>query len=211
MTMMMMAMEAIAASPVEPDVPQLIPLANPLPPTAAAKPSMALVSPSIARGLIVRSALQAQQLRPITTEKLSHADADKVLASQRLNRPVAPHLTIYDPAQIWYGASIMQRYTGMAYAGALYAGSLAYLTAPLVGWHLESASLVAFAAGLPVAAKVVLKTLAAFPFLFHSFNGVRHLVWDAAVKGFAKADIAKATNAIWVASVVGSLGLALLW
>ncbi|ERT00471.1 succinate dehydrogenase (ubiquinone) cytochrome b560 subunit [Sporothrix schenckii 1099-18] len=180
---------------------------------AAAKPSMALVAPSIARGLIVRSALQAQTLqsRAITTQKLSHDEANKVLASQRLNRPVAPHLTIYDPAQIWYGASIMQRYTGMAYAGALYAGSLAYLAAPLLGWHLESASLVAFAASLPVTAKVVLKTLAAFPFLFHSFNGVRHLVWDAAVKGFAKADIAKATNAIWVASVIGSLGLALLW
>ncbi|CAK7200093.1 cytochrome b subunit of succinate dehydrogenase, Sdh3p [Sporothrix eucalyptigena] len=185
---------------------------------AAAKPTMALVSPSIARGLVVRSAFQAQavvqartQSRSITTEKLSNDEADKVLAAQRLNRPVSPHLTIYDPAQIWYGASIMQRYTGMAYAGALYAGSLAYLAAPLLGWHLESASLVAFAAGLPVAAKVTLKTLAAFPFLFHSFNGVRHLVWDAAVKGFAKADIAKATNAIWVASVIGSLGLALLW
>ncbi|KIH91100.1 succinate dehydrogenase (ubiquinone) cytochrome b560 subunit [Sporothrix brasiliensis 5110] len=152
---------------------------------AAAKPSMALVAPSIARGLIVRSALQAQALqsRAITTQKLSHDEANKVLASQRLNRPVAPHLTIYDPAQIWYGASIMQRYTGMAYAGALYAGSLAYLAAPLLGWHLESASLVAFAASLPVAAKV----------------------------GFGKADIAKATNAIWVASVIGSLGLALLW
>lgn len=175
---------------------------------------MALVSPSIARGLIVRSALQAQaqtQSRVISTQKLSHDEGNKLLASQRLNRPVSPHLTIYDPAQIWYGASIMQRYTGMAYAGALYAGSLAYLTAPLLGWHLESASLVAFAASLPVAAKVVLKTLAAFPFLFHSFNGVRHLVWDAAVKGFAKASIAKTTNAIWVASVVGSLGLALLW
>ncbi|CAK7212451.1 cytochrome b subunit of succinate dehydrogenase, Sdh3p [Sporothrix curviconia] len=175
---------------------------------AAAKPTMALVPPSIARGILVRSALQT---RAITTERLSQEEAQKVLASQRLNRPVSPHLTIYDPAQIWYGASIMQRYTGMAYAGALYAGSLAYLAAPLLGWHLESASLVAFAASLPVAAKVGLKTLAAFPFLFHAFNGVRHLVWDTVVKGFTKADIAKATNGIWIASVVGSLGLALLW
>ena len=169
---------------------------------------MALVSPSIARGIIVRSALQT---RAITTQKLTQDDAQKILADQRLHRPVSPHLSIYDPAQIWYGASIMQRYTGMAYAGALYAGSLTYLAAPLLGWHVESASLVAFAAGLPVAAKVGIKTLAAFPFLFHAFNGMRHLVWDTAVKGFTKADISKTTNAIWVASVVGSLGLALLW
>lgn len=165
------------------------------------------------RALVLRSAAMqsAMQTRTISTEKLTPAEGDKVLAAQRLHRPVSPHLSIYDPAQIWYGASIMQRYTGMAYAGALYAGSLAYLTAPLVGWHLESASLVAFAAGLPVAAKVVIKSLAAFPFLFHGFNGVRHLVWDTVVRGFAKADIARATNAIWVASVLGSLGLAVFW
>ncbi|CAK7268574.1 cytochrome b subunit of succinate dehydrogenase, Sdh3p [Sporothrix epigloea] len=175
---------------------------------AAAKPTMALVSPSIARGIMIRPALQS---RPITTEKLSESEAHKVLANQRLHRPVSPHITIYDPAQIWYGASIMQRYTGMAYSGALYGGSIAYLMAPLLGWHLESASLVAFAAGLPVAVKFVLKTAAAFPFLFHSFNGIRHLVWDSVVRGFSRPDIRKATNVIWVASVVGSLGLAALW
>ncbi len=142
---------------------------------------------------------------------MTPSEGDKLLASQRLHRPVSPHITIYDPAQIWYGASIMQRYTGMIYAGALYGGSLAYLAAPLVGWHLESASLVAFAAGLPVAVKVVAKSLVAFPFLFHAFNGVRHLVWDFVVKGFTKADIAKVTNGIWISSVVGSLGLALFW
>lgn len=167
----------------------------------------AIVNNNISRALVLRSV----QSRCITTEKLTPAQADQKLASQRLNRPVSPHLTIYDPAQIWYGASIMQRYTGMAYAGALYAGSLGYLVAPLAGWHLESTSLVAFVASLPVVVKFALKSLAAFPFLFHAFNGVRHLVWDTVVKGFAKAEIAKTTNAIWVASVVGSLGLAAFW
>jgi len=31
---------------------------------------------------------------------------------------------------------------------------------------------------LPVAAKVGIKTIAAFPFAFHALNGVRHLAWD---------------------------------
>lgn len=31
---------------------------------------------------------------------------------------------------------------------------------------------------LPVAAKVGIKTIVAFPFAFHSINGIRHLTWD---------------------------------
>ena len=31
---------------------------------------------------------------------------------------------------------------------------------------------------LPVAAKVALKFGVALPFTFHSWNGIRHLVWD---------------------------------
>ncbi|OAA65909.1 succinate dehydrogenase cytochrome b560 subunit [Niveomyces insectorum RCEF 264] len=177
---------------------------------AAAKPATALFTPNnAARALLVRSAL-ATQTRPASTEKISSAQADQLLAAQRLHRPVSPHLSIYDKSQIWYGASIMQRFTGMFYSGLLYGGSLAYLAAPLVGWHMESASLVAFAAGLPVAVKLVAKSLLAWPFLFHAINGVRHLVWDAAI-GYTKKEIATGTRAIWIASIVGSLGLAAFW
>lgn len=35
-------------------------------------------------------------------------------------------------------------------------------------------------ASWPVALKVFAKMFAAFPFTFHSFNGIRHLVWDTA-------------------------------
>lgn len=31
---------------------------------------------------------------------------------------------------------------------------------------------------LPIAAKVLVKFGTAMPFTFHSFNGVRHLIWD---------------------------------
>lgn len=63
-------------------------------------------------------------------------------------------------------------------AGGLYTFSTAYLVAPLLGWHLESASLAAAFAAWPLAAKVALKMTVALPFTFHSFNGVRHLIWD---------------------------------
>lgn len=63
-------------------------------------------------------------------------------------------------------------------SGAVYAFGAAYLVAPLFGWHLESATLAASFASLPVIAKVGLKAFFAFPFAFHSWNGLRHLVWD---------------------------------
>lgn len=54
----------------------------------------------------------------------------------------------------------------------------AYLVAPLLGWHLESASIAASFGALPLAVKFATKLGIAFPFTFHCFNGVRHLVWD---------------------------------
>lgn len=94
--------------------------------------------------------------------------------------------------------------------GSLYAYSLAYLAAPLAGWHLESATLAASAATLPVAVKVVGKFLIAWPVLFHSFNGTRHLVWDLAI-GFKKSTIKKGGWVLWAASLVSALGLTFLY
>ncbi|KAL6239461.1 hypothetical protein BDW75DRAFT_236372 [Aspergillus navahoensis] len=105
------------------------------------------------------------------------SDPSKILAEQRLRRPVSPHLTIYRPQITWY-MSGLHRVTGIILSGPLYLFATAYLAAPLFGWHLESASLAASFATLPLAAKFSLKTLAALPFTYHSFNGLRHLMWD---------------------------------
>lgn len=83
----------------------------------------------------------------------------------------------------------------------------AYLAAPLIGWHLESASLAAAFGALPFAAKGALKFLAAWPFAFHAINGVRHLAFDMAV-GFHRQTIIKTGWYIWGASVVSGLYLA---
>ena len=47
-----------------------------------------------------------------------------------------------------------------------------------MGWHLESASIAAAFGAWPVIAKVATKFFFAWPFTFHSFNGLRHLLWD---------------------------------
>lgn len=83
----------------------------------------------------------------------------------------------------------------------------AYLAAPLLGWHLESASIVALVGGLPLIVKGGIKTLLAFPFAFHAINGVRHLVYDFGV-GFTKGQVTKGGYYILGASVLSSLYLA---
>lgn len=115
--------------------------------------------------------------RPATTSSVTTSTGQEILASQRLQRPISPHLGIYRPQITWY-ASAFNRITGAVLSGGMYAFGAAYLVAPLFGWHLESASLAASFAALPVVAQVLFKGIVAFPFTFHSFNGIRHLVWD---------------------------------
>ncbi|TRX89931.1 hypothetical protein FHL15_009203 [Xylaria flabelliformis] len=146
------------------------------------------------------------QSSPVSTEKVTPTEAQSLLASQRLHRPVAPHLSAYDYKQTWFSSSVWTRITGGGFTAALYVFSISYLAAPLTGWHLETASLAAAAGGLPLAVKGGLKFLLAWPFTFHLFNGTRHLVWDLA-KGFNKPTIHAGNWGIWGASLVSALGI----
>ncbi|KAH8908341.1 cytochrome b560 subunit of succinate dehydrogenase [Coniochaeta sp. PMI_546] len=173
-----------------------------------ATPQNAFFTQNLAR-LALTSSLSTTQSRAVATQKLTQEDARAILDAQRLKRPVSPHLEIYDKKQTFFTASIWQRFTGAGFTGLLYGYSIAYLAAPLIGWHLESASLVAAFAGLPVAVKAGAKFLVAWPFVFHAINGVRHAAYDMAW-GFDKKSIIKGGWYIWGASIVASLGLLLL-
>lgn len=102
---------------------------------------------------------------------------DSILAKQRLNRPVSPHLGIYQAQVTWY-LSALNRITGSVLSGGFYIFGALYLIAPYIGLHMESAVMAASVAAWPVLVKFPLKLLVAWPFTFHSFNGVRHLIWD---------------------------------
>lgn len=142
-----------------------------------------------------------------TTQKLTPPEGDAILAAQRLRRPVSPHLEIYDKMQTYFGGSAWQRITGAGFSGALYVFGASYLAAPLLGWHLESASLAAAFGALPLAVKGAAKFVLAWPFVFHAINGVRHLTYDFAV-GFQRRTIVQGGWYIWGASIVGGLYLA---
>ncbi len=74
--------------------------------------------------------------------------------------------------------SIIHRITGSALSGGIYLFGAAYAIAPLAGWHLESGTIAAAFASLPVVAQMLIKGTIALPFTFHSWNGIRHLLWD---------------------------------
>ncbi|PGH12953.1 succinate dehydrogenase, cytochrome b556 subunit [Helicocarpus griseus UAMH5409] len=112
-----------------------------------------------------------------TTNTTNTTDPTSILPRQRLNRPVAPHLSIYQPQITWLLSSL-NRITGVTLSSGLYVFATAYLVSPLLGWHLESASLAAAFGALPLAAKAGLKFTMALPFTFHAWNGCRHLIWD---------------------------------
>ncbi|KZT53255.1 cytochrome b560 subunit of succinate dehydrogenase, partial [Calocera cornea HHB12733] len=97
--------------------------------------------------------------------------------AQRLKRPSSPHFTIYQPQLTWV-ASIAHRGTGIGLSVALYTFAIGYLASPVIGIPLDSATLVEFVHSLPEWFKFSAKAIFAYPFMFHCFNGVRHLVWD---------------------------------
>ncbi|KAL4926039.1 succinate dehydrogenase cytochrome b560 subunit [Aspergillus undulatus] len=142
----------------------------------------------------------------VTNTKTS--DPTKILAEQRLRRPVAPHISIYRPQITWY-MSGLHRITGLLLSGPLYLFATAYLAAPLFGWHLDSASLATAFAGLGAAAQIGIKSFFAFPFTYHSFNGLRHLTWDTGRAITNKLVIQTGWTVVGL-SVASALALALL-
>ena len=94
-------------------------------------------------------------------------------------------------------------------SGGFYVLGLTYLASPLLGITMDSATMAAAFASWPVAAKVATKFLIAFPFTFHSFNGVRHLVWDSASL-FKNQQIIRTGQAVGALTIISSLALATL-
>ena len=117
-------------------------------------------------------------------------------------------MSIYDPMQTWFGHSAWTRITGTTLSGGLYVFGAAYLVAPLLGWHLESASLAAGVAAIPLAPQRTLKFFAPWLFAYHAINGVRHLVWDTGF-GFARKNITMVGWYTWGASLLSGLYLAM--
>ncbi|RDW88332.1 SdhC [Coleophoma cylindrospora] len=148
------------------------------------------------------------QTRPVATQKMTPTDSYEILVAQRKLRPIAPHLTIYRPQVTWY-LSALNRITGSVLSGGMYIFGSAYLISPLLGWHLDSASMAAAFASWGIVAKVLTKFTIAMPFTFHCINGLRHLTWDTG-KTFSNKTVIQTGWAAVGLSVASALYLAIL-
>lgn len=137
-----------------------------------------LIRTSLARNAAVLPVLLRQSRSTNTTAPASKIpEHQQILNAQRAVRPISPHFTIYQPQITWY-MSFVHRLTGSGLAVVLYGSAIAYAVGPFVGASLDSDTLVATVATLPVGVKVVGKIGLAFPFTYHALNGIRHLIWD---------------------------------
>lgn len=66
----------------------------------------------------------------------------------------------------------------MLITAPIYIFGVAYLVSPLMGWHLDTASMAEWFGGLSAGTRLAIKTLFGWPFMFHIIHGCRHLIWD---------------------------------
>ncbi|CAK9435462.1 uncharacterized protein LODBEIA_P01890 [Lodderomyces beijingensis] len=141
-----------------------------------ARPSFKTALPTTT-SLLVSSPSSLIKSRSISTVNTAQNEEQEILVEQRKNRPVSPHLQIYQPQLTWVLSSF-HRITGVALAAAFYGVTCTFAATSVLGVHFDTQSLVSAFASLPVAVQYGAKAVAAYPFVFHCLNGVRHLVWD---------------------------------
>lgn len=140
--------------------------------------------------------------------KYSPAGQHAILTRQRLNRPVAPHLSVYKLEQTYLGSSAWMRITGCTVMGATYIFFASYLIAPIFGLGFDSSALVSAFASLPSAVQGGIKLGLAFPFTFHFFNGIKQLWFDVSSTAFNPRNMTRAEITVWAVSSVVSLLIA---
>ena len=147
---------------------------------------------------------QQQQQRSVQTAPTSKDGALDLLNQQRALRPSSPHFTIYQPQLTWL-SSIANRVTGTGLSVALYALLLGNIALPALGVPFDSATIIATFTSLPAWFQGATKFIFSWPFFFHTFNGFRHLAWDAGYVLSLKSSYT-AGYAVIGASIVATLG-----
>ena len=104
-----------------------------------------------------------------------HSHAAPTLNDLNRNRPMSPHMTIYQPQLTWL-MSIGHRVTGAGLAGIVYGfGITSSLNIFPVNLTMKICEMITV---LPLPLVLAGKFVLATPFMYHLFNGVRHLIWD---------------------------------
>ncbi|CAK6965651.1 succinate dehydrogenase cytochrome b560 subunit%2C mitochondrial [Scomber scombrus] len=123
----------------------------------------------------------------------------------RLNRPMSPHLTIYQWS-VPMLMSITHRGTGVGLSGAISAFALAALVLPgSYPYYLDLINSLYIGPYLIGLAKFGIT----FPVSFHTYNGIRHLLWDMG-KGFKIPEVYRTGYTVISLSIITSIAVAML-
>ncbi|QHS75389.1 protein SHH3 [Saccharomyces paradoxus] len=116
--------------------------------------------------------------RVFKSDLWSNKREEELLVSQRKQRPISPHLTVYEPEMSWYLSSL-HRISGVLLALGFYAFTITLGVTTIMGmdttfqdlneWYHEK---------LPKWSQWLVKGSAGYLFAFHFGNGIRHLIWD---------------------------------
>lgn len=124
---------------------------------------------------LTRYCMRSMQSQPRIALVQGQTNANKEFWSKNkdLNRPMSPHLTIYKP-QLTSTLSIFHRITGLGASVALYAGGIGAIfctqSFPEIVQVLQSV--------IPSSLILLTKTALGGAIIYHTLNGVRHLIWD---------------------------------
>lgn len=121
--------------------------------------------------LLTTRTVSGFKMTPTTSQTLNVDYFDK---NKQLNRPMSPHLSIYK-VQLTSTLSIFHRATGLAASAVLYGGGIGALFCSSTSFpeivHMIQDTVPNF---------LILTTKAAIggSLIYHTLNGVRHLIWD---------------------------------
>lgn len=110
-------------------------------------------------------------MTPAQSQTLNKEFWDK---NKQLNRPLSPHLSIYK-IQLTSTLSIFHRITGVGVSVLLYGGGLGALVASGTSFP-EIVNMIQ--QHVPHFLILTTKTAVAGGLLYHTLNGIRHLIWD---------------------------------
>ncbi|XP_027032593.1 succinate dehydrogenase cytochrome b560 subunit, mitochondrial [Tachysurus fulvidraco] len=166
---------------------------------------MALFLRMVARqGLCSSRAQLCRHSVPMGTS--AKEEMDKFWAkNSQLNRPVSPHITVYRWS-VPMMMSITHRGTGIGLSAGISAFAAAALVLPgSFPYYLDLVHSFSMGPALITLAKFALS----FPVAFHSYNGIRHLMWDVG-KGFKITEVYRSGYIVIALSIVTSVALTVL-
>ncbi|TRY91257.1 hypothetical protein DNTS_035664 [Danionella cerebrum] len=121
----------------------------------------------------------------------------------QLNRPLSPHVSIYKWS-VPMAMSISHRGTGVALSSGISLFAVAALVLPgSYPYYLDLIHSLSYGPHFLAFSKFAL----AFPVVYHTFNGIRHLIWDVG-RGFKIPEVYRSGYTVLALTLFTSIGLA---